>query len=656
MDSQIKKFGKFKLLQKIARGGMAEIFLACTGSIESAHKFVVIKRISLMHSHSKEFNKMFQNEGKIAINLNHSNIGSIYEFGIEEDQYFICMEYISGRNIRQMVKKLKSQKKTLNVEFGTHIIKYACNGLDYAHNCTDNQTGQPLNIIHRDVSPQNIMVSFGGDIKVIDFGIAKIDDSEATKAGVLKGKFEYMSPEQARGKDIDKQTDIFSLGNVLWELLAGRKLFTGSNELQLLKKIRDCQIPDLRKINPQVPDKLAEIVNKALNANKHLRYKTVADMGNDISIFLNKHFPNFTHADFSSFIKEIYTEEIMEERQNLKAHSQALKKLTRPRSKGTGTLPETYSSKFKGYNKEFEEKSQTDDEYTGAYTDFNDNDSAVDKDFEDKYSKWTETATRPTMTGQRTELTKTKFDDPLDSKTKPSPLEESYTLSSSAINRNTIITNTGKNSEKSGEPYSPWYSPNKDKALIDRQRVLRRRKKKRGILQKALIISVLGGTLSSAYFFSPEVKSHVLNLTQQFKVMIDKRAKTQPINKLETVEEEEKEEVSSQKREITALPHPQKHSGTLASPSLAEESLATREVFLITKPSGARVSVNGESTDGITPTAISIHSYKKNQILIQKPGYHDMKITLSPKDIKNKMRYSLNKKVGARKSEPIIIR
>ena len=656
MDLQIKKFGKFKLLQKIARGGMAEIFLACTGSIESAHKFVVIKRISLMHSHSKEFNKMFQNEGKIAINLNHSNIGSIYEFGIEKDQYFICMEYISGRNIRQLVKKLKSQKKSLSVEFGAHIIKYACNGLDYAHNCTDNQTGQPLNIIHRDVSPQNIMVSFGGDIKVIDFGIAKIDDSEATKAGVLKGKFEYMSPEQARGKDIDKQTDIFSLGNVLWELLAGRKLFTGSNEIQLLKKIRDCQIPDIRKINPQVPDKLAEIVSKALNANKHLRYKTVADMGNDISIFLNKHFPNFTHSDFSSFIKEAYTEEILEERQNLKAYSQALKKSMPGHVKSASTSPETYSSKFKGYTKELEEKSQVDDEYTGAYSEFSDSGTAEDKEFENKYSKWTETATRPTMTGQRTELTKTKFDDPLDSKTKPSPLEESYKLSSSAINRNTITTNTGKNSEKSTAEYSPWYSPNKDKALIDRQRVLRGQKRKKRVFQRTFIISVLGGALSSAYFFSPEVKSHVLNWTQHFKVMAGKKATAQPTLKENQPEiTGEEGEVYGQKREITATPT-QDQNEAPSSPPLVKEPLTTRDVFLVTKPSGARVFVNGERADDITPTSISVHSHKKNQILIQKTGYQDMKVTLSPKDIKNKMRYSLNKKAGGRKSETIIIR
>ena len=658
MSLNIKKFGKFKLLKQIARGGMAEIFLACTGSIKSAHKFVVIKRVSLMHSHSQEFNKMFQNEGKIAINLNHSNIGSIYEFGVEEgDQYFICMEYISGRNIRQLVKKLKSQKKNLRVEYCAHIIKYVCNGLNYAHNCTDNVTGQPLNIIHRDISPQNIMVSFGGDIKVIDFGIAKIDDSEATKAGVLKGKFEYMSPEQARGKGgIDKQTDIFSLGNVLWELLAGRKLFIGADEIQLLRKIRECQVPDLRKINPQVPDPLSDIVNKALNANKNLRYKTVAQMGHDISIFLNKHYPTFTDSHFNSFIKEVYIEEIMEERQNLKTFSQALKKpLNKHGSlKDLDTITETHASQFKGYSEELD-KEETESDNTKSYLDEN-TVSIIDKDFEEKQSGYTETETKSNMTGQKTALTKTEFDDSLDSNATASPLTESYTISHEGSNRNTITTTLAENKKsKPKNQYTPWYSPMKRDPLTDRRKILKRQKKKTRVFQRVFMGLFILSALSASYFFSSEIKSYGLKLTQKLKEGANKH--TQMVSEREgEVEKTEEQTAGPVARTPTSLPNPNPVKKDSSPPVVQKNTVAIRKVFLTTRPSGAQVYVNGVQADNSTPTSISLHPNQRIQLLIKKEGYRDKKINLSPQEIKLKMQYSLIKKAGGPSNETIVIR
>ena len=323
---KIKKFGNFKLLKRIAVGGMAEIFLGCTGSVKTGYKFVVIKRVMDTQSDNKEFKKMFQNEGKVVININHSNIASIFEFGFQEDQVFICMEYISGRNLRQLIKKLHSQKRKMSIEQCIYVMRDVCLGLDYVHHCTDSETGQPLNIIHRDVSPQNIMISFSGDVKVIDFGIAKVNNSEATKSGVLKGKFEYMSPEQVRGEELDKQTDIFSLGSVFWEMLAGRKLFTGGNEIQILRLIRSCRVPDLKEINADVPDEVVRIVNKALSLKKNIRYKTMADMANDLSVCLSEQYPKFTHTHFSSFIKDVYVEEILEERQNIKNYMEFLKR------------------------------------------------------------------------------------------------------------------------------------------------------------------------------------------------------------------------------------------------------------------------------------------------------------------------------------------
>ena len=222
---QFKKFGKYSVIKKIASGGMADILLSISLSPTGFGRFVVIKKALAKFSSNLEFNEMFKNEAKVACNLKHKNITPIYEFGIEKEQFFLTMEYILGKNLREITKKIASQRKELGIDNSAYIIKEIASGLNYAHNAIDSNTGLPLNIIHRDVSPQNIMVSFDGEIKLIDFGIAKIADSNLTKAGHLKGKFSYMSPEQAQGEKLDEKTDIFCLGIILWELLTGKKTF-----------------------------------------------------------------------------------------------------------------------------------------------------------------------------------------------------------------------------------------------------------------------------------------------------------------------------------------------------------------------------------------------------------------------------------------------
>jgi len=350
MQLKITKFGKYQLIKKIARGGMAEIFLGCTGSIKHAHKFITVKRMLSVQRHDVEFKNMFLNEGKIAVNLNHSNIASIYEFGIEQGQYFICMEYIPGRNIRQMLNKLGKKRSKLEIKHIAHIIKYACLGLDYTHNYTDKLTGKVMNIIHRDISPQNIMISFDGEIKLIDFGIAKIDDSEATKVGVLKGKLEYMSPEQVQGKTMDRQTDIFSMGSILWELLAGQKLFTASTDMKIIKKIKACRIPDLKKIDSSIPTEMVHITNKALHPDKNMRYKTIADMANDLASFLNRKHPHFHQTHFSDFIKDIYSEEIVQERKSLIHYADFINKGTTLTRFSSAPISENEKSTFMNYD------------------------------------------------------------------------------------------------------------------------------------------------------------------------------------------------------------------------------------------------------------------------------------------------------------------
>ena len=215
-------FGKYLLLEKIAMGGMAEVFLAKSAGIQGIGKFLAMKRILPQYSANEDFINMFTEEAKICVNLSHSNIAKIYEFGMEQGQFFIVMELIEGKNLRQILSRLgKENRQGFSVDQAVYIAKEIAAGLDNAHRCLDDSSGKPLNIIHRDMSPQNIMVSFEGEIKVVDFGIAKAEgEKEETKAGTLKGKFSYMSPEQASGERIDLRTDIYSLGIVLWELLA----------------------------------------------------------------------------------------------------------------------------------------------------------------------------------------------------------------------------------------------------------------------------------------------------------------------------------------------------------------------------------------------------------------------------------------------------
>lgn len=322
-QNQFEQFGKYILLEKLAMGGMAEVYLAKAPSAGGISKFVAIKRILPQFSENQEFIEMFKDEAKIAINLNHSNVVSIYEFGMEKNQFFLVMDYVEGRNLRQILNKLKKSPQRLNTEQTLYIVKEVAAGLDNAHRCLDGATGRPLNITHRDMSPQNVMISFEGEVKIVDFGIAKAESQlETTRAGTLKGKFGYMSPEQVEGQTVDLRTDIFSLGIVLWELLANDRLFIANNEINTLRKIRDCQIPSLRKINPNIPQELDRIVNKALARDRNLRYQTAAAFHKDLNRFLNRQYPDFSSQDFSVFIKTLFANEILETRKRLINYAQ----------------------------------------------------------------------------------------------------------------------------------------------------------------------------------------------------------------------------------------------------------------------------------------------------------------------------------------------
>lgn len=311
---------------------MAEVFLARAQGANGIGKFLAVKRILPQFSDNDDFIDMFKDEAKIAINLSHSNIVPIFEFGISNKQLFLVMAYIEGRNLRQILNKMKKAKKFFSIEQVVYICKEIAAGLDHAHRCLDGTTGKPLSITHRDMSPQNVMISFEGEVKVIDFGIAKAETQlETTRAGTLKGKFGYMSPEQAEGQPIDLRTDIFSLGIVLWELLANDRLFIANNEINTLRKIRDCRVPSLRKINPNVPPELEKIVYKALAKDRNLRYQTASALQRDLNRFLNRHYPDFAPQDFAGAIKSLYMDEILDNRKRLISYAKQTSELEQPK-------------------------------------------------------------------------------------------------------------------------------------------------------------------------------------------------------------------------------------------------------------------------------------------------------------------------------------
>lgn len=323
MKKSFETFGNYVLLEKLAAGGMAEVYLAKKVGASGVQKFVAIKRILQQFSDSKDFIDMFKDEAKIAINLSHSNVVAIYDFGVQEEQFYIVMEFVEGRNLRQILNRMKRVDQYFSVSQVAHIIKQVAGGLDHAHRCIDPTTGNPLNIIHRDMSPQNVMLAFEGEPKIVDFGIAKAAHQiEATRAGTLKGKFGYMSPEQVEGQSVDSRTDIFALGIMTWEMLANQRLFLANNEINTLRKIRECDVPSLRKINPNIPSELDQIVQKALKKEKLERYQNAGDLHRDLQGFLSRFDPDFSVQDLSSFTKSLFSDEIVQIRKKQIVYAQ----------------------------------------------------------------------------------------------------------------------------------------------------------------------------------------------------------------------------------------------------------------------------------------------------------------------------------------------
>jgi eukaryotic-like serine/threonine-protein kinase len=318
-DSGTKRdrFGRYLILDHLVDGGMAKI---CRARFlgEQADKVVAIKMVQSQYSKDESFKTMFMDEIKLTFGLIHPNIIQTYDYGLHKKQLFVAMEYCDGRNLKEYLDKLKERKFVFPVEISVYIITQVCQGLHYAHTYTDKLTGKSANIIHRDISPHNIMLTYDGAIKVIDFGIAKADsNSEATQAGTIKGKLSYLAPEYLEGEELNSTYDEFAVGITLWEMLCSRKLFKATNDLAVLKKIQECKVPAPSSINPNVPKELDEIVLKALRKDRTKRYIDLDKLNRALMKFLYANYPDFNATDLSYFAKELFKEEIKKDREKM---------------------------------------------------------------------------------------------------------------------------------------------------------------------------------------------------------------------------------------------------------------------------------------------------------------------------------------------------
>lgn len=277
---------RYEITDRIDVGGMAEVFLGKALTLEGYEKQVAIKRVLPQLAADPRFVNMFLDEARVSLALSHANIVSVFDVSRAGDTYFIVMEYVEGANLKTLMERARTSGHPFPTPVAVQIGVEVCKALAYAHERRDPE-GRLLGIVHRDVSPPNILVSREGEVKVTDFGLAKAASQvESTDPGIVKGKYGYLSPEAASGDPVDGRSDIFALGIILWELLAGRRLFHGENDLETLQRVKEARIPPLAPLCADLHPELEAIIRRALLADPSRRYPSARELGTDLSRFL----------------------------------------------------------------------------------------------------------------------------------------------------------------------------------------------------------------------------------------------------------------------------------------------------------------------------------------------------------------------------------
>ena len=308
-----RRLGRYHLTELIASGGMAEVYRAFTFGPDGERHDIAIKQLLSHYVADELFLEMLTNEYRLVSLLRHPNIAQVYELTDVDGELLIAMEFVDGKDLRSTLERSRERDVQLDYDDIAYLMARALDGLHYAHEAVD-RDGHALGLVHRDFSPANILVAYDGQVKIIDFGVAKAAHSHVqTKTGIIKGKIRYMSPEQAFGRPLDRRSDVFSAGSVLYELCTGRPAFDAPSDMDLVGRVRDAAPVPVSELNPQLPVELAEIIARAMARSRHERHPTAMALRDDLLRFLRRRSPTYRRTRLARFLKEIWDAEIERE-------------------------------------------------------------------------------------------------------------------------------------------------------------------------------------------------------------------------------------------------------------------------------------------------------------------------------------------------------
>ncbi len=303
---------RYTITERVDSGGMAEVFRGVAESLHGFKKSVAIKRILPSLTKNKKFVSMFLDEARLSLHLQHANVVHVFDIGVADKAYFIVMEYVDGCNLKHVLEHQRKYNRRIPPAQTLYVMLEVCKGLAYAHAAEDPESGRPLGIVHRDISPPNILLSKMGEVKLVDFGLAKatsqLSQIETTDPGVVKGKFSYLSPEAASAQEVDHRADIFAVGILLWEMLTGKRLFYGDTDYQTVEMVRQAKIPSVRGLNPEVDKDLEAVVMKALARDPRSRFQSGADLQDALAQILFSRAMKVTSRDIANMVREVVAE------------------------------------------------------------------------------------------------------------------------------------------------------------------------------------------------------------------------------------------------------------------------------------------------------------------------------------------------------------
>jgi len=301
---------RYTITERLDHGGMAEVFRGVAESMEGFKKSVAIKRILPNLTKNQKFVSMFLDEARLSLFLQHANIVQVFDISKTPDNaYFLVMEYVDGCNLKGLLERQKQKNRRIDVGHSVYLMIECCKALQYAHSLDHPETNEPLGIVHRDISPPNILLSKNGEIKLVDFGLAKANSQiESTDPGVVKGKFSYLSPEAASGRDVDSRADVFAVGIILWELFTGRRLFYGDTDYQTVELVRQARVPSIAALNPEIDAEIEQVVRKSLARDPDDRYQHAADLGDALAQFLFSRRMKVTARDIAALVRDTQVE------------------------------------------------------------------------------------------------------------------------------------------------------------------------------------------------------------------------------------------------------------------------------------------------------------------------------------------------------------